>query len=154
MAPFSWRALSALIAVAACSTPKPPEGNVPEAPAPSAPDSEAPAPSPPATGTGATGEAGSQGAEPVVQTLFVRERLADCQGEGERKCLQVREVESGEWRNFYASIEGFDYEEGNAYEIRVEVTEVPRPPADASSLRYRLLEMISKRKVITPKTVQ
>jgi hypothetical protein len=84
----------------------------------------------------------------------VRERRADCQGEGERKCLQVREVESGEWRNFYANIEGFDYEEGNAYEVRVEVTEVPRPPADASSLRYRLLEVISKRKVTPPKAAQ
>ncbi len=148
MSPFSRGALSALIALAACSTPKAPEGNLPEAPAQSAPDPAAPDP--------AAGTASMPGApaEPVVQTLFVRERRTDCQGEGERKCLQVREVESGEWRNFYANIEGFDYEEGNAYEVRVEVTEVPRPPADASSLRYRLLEIISKRKAIPPKTVQ
>jgi hypothetical protein len=153
MSPLSRGALSALIAAAACSSPKPPEGNLPEAPGASEPAIPDPSPSAPATAS-VPGEAAAPAAEPVVQTLFVREQLADCQGEGERKCLQVREVESGEWRNFYANIEGFDHEAGHAYEIRVEVTEVPRPPADAASLRYRLLEVISKRKVAAPKTGQ
>ena len=153
MSPLSRGVVPALIALAACSSPKPPEVNVPEVPTPSSVDPAAPDPSAPVPEAASTpGEAVKEGAEPVVQTLFVRDQLADCQGEGERKCLQVREVESGEWRKFYANIEGFDYEEGNAYEVRVEVTEVPRPPADASSLRYRLLEIISKRKVAPPKT--
>ena len=89
-------------------------------------------------------------AAPVVQTLFVRERRSDCEGEGTRKCLQVREAESAEWRNLYASIEGFAYEEAHAYELRVEVTQIPHPQADGTSLRYRLLEVVSKRKVALP----
>ncbi len=82
----------------------------------------------------------------VVETLFVREGLVDCQGEGAQKCMQVRGSESEEWRSFYASIEGFVHEPSHAYELRVEVTRVPNAPADAPSLRYRLLEVVSKRK--------
>ena len=63
------------------------------------------------------------------------------------KCLQVRDSENGEWRNFYGSIAGFEHEGTYAYELRVEVTSVPSPAADAPSLRYRLLEVVSRRKV-------
>jgi len=63
------------------------------------------------------------------------------------KCLQVRESQNGPWRNLYANIEGFDYEESYAYELRVEVTRVPSPAADAPSLRYKLLQVVDKRKV-------
>lgn len=63
------------------------------------------------------------------------------------KCLQVRESPDAPWRNFFGRIEGFEYEEGNAYELRVEVTPVPSPPADAPNQRYRLIEIVSKRKV-------
>jgi uncharacterized protein DUF4377 len=83
----------------------------------------------------------------VVETLFVSEALVDCQGESAQKCLQVRGSESEEWRNFYAPIAGFEHEASHAYELRVEVTKVANAPADAPSLRYRLLEVVSKRKV-------
>ena len=76
----------------------------------------------------------------------MREQLADCHGEAPMKCLQVRELASEEWRNLYAPIEGFEHEPGYAYELRVEVAPVAKPPADGSSLRYRLLEVVSKQK--------
>lgn len=82
-----------------------------------------------------------------VKTLFVHEQLADCEAEGPRKCLQVRESESDEWTLFYSNIEGFDYEEGTRYELRVRVEKVDDPPADGSSLRYVLLEVVSEEKV-------
>ena len=71
----------------------------------------------------------------------------DCMGEGPRKCMQVRESESDPWTMFYDRIEGFTYEEGHAYELRVALEKTPNPPADGSSLRYRLVEIISKQKV-------
>lgn len=47
---------------------------------------------------------------------------------------------------FYGKIEGFTYEEGHAYELRVRVDEVKAPPADRSSQRVRLVEIVSKEK--------
>ena len=77
----------------------------------------------------------------------MREQLADCQGEAPRKCLQVREREADHWRNFDATIEGFTHEPSYAYELRVEVTSIANPPMDASALKYRLVEVVSKRRV-------
>lgn len=99
---------------------------------------------PPANG-GSVNDAG-QG---EVKTLFVHEARVDCEGEGPRKCLQVRESENDEWTLFYSNIEGFDYEEGTRYELLVRVEEVPDPPADGSSLRYVLVEIVSEEKVVS-----
>lgn len=41
-------------------------------------------------------------------------------------------------------IEGFDFEEGFRYRIEVERREVADPPADGSSLSYRLLRVLSR----------
>jgi len=138
-------AFAALTAALACAAPTPPE--------PSAPEVVTSEPAPPSTdppAAEAAAETKPEAAAPVEATLLVREQRVDCQGEGATRCLQVRQSESEPWRNLYAPIEGFDYEESNAYELRVAVTQTPHPPADAPSLRYRLIEVISKRKVKPP----
>jgi hypothetical protein len=68
-------------------------------------------------------------------------------GEGPMKCLHVRPNETGEWTLLYQPIEGFKYEEGHAYELRVDRKPTPNPPADGSSVRYLLVEVVSDRKV-------
>jgi uncharacterized protein DUF4377 len=153
-----------LVIGSACSSPKPAEGPgaldgseglgaagaSPAAaaePAPVIVESTAATPSTPAPSAATSPAAPSASDASVVETLFVREGLVDCQGEAAQKCLQVRGSESEEWRSFYASIEGFEHDPSHAYELRVEVTKVPNAPADAPSLRYRLLEVVSKRKV-------
>lgn len=83
---------------------------------------------------------------PATATLFVRDVLVDCQAEGARKCLQVRGSASEQWRNFFGSIEGFDYQPSYVYELRVAVTHLNNPPPDAPSIHYRLLEVVSKKK--------
>lgn len=80
-------------------------------------------------------------------TLFVHERRVDCHGEMPKKCLQVRRDGEDDWTYFYDTIAGFDYEESHRYELRVEVTKDTNPPADKSSLSYRLLDVVSKEKV-------
>jgi hypothetical protein len=130
-------------------------------PEPAAPEPAEPAPAtdpaaipPEATvpeATPPTGEPASAASDaPVVETLFVRETVADCQAEGTRQCLQVRSSELEDWRNFFGAVEGFQYEPSYAYELRVAVSPVPNAPADAPSLRYRLLEVVSKRTPIKP----
>jgi|UniRef100_UPI004048F08F heat shock protein HslJ len=78
--------------------------------------------------------------------LFVSDVKMDCTGVAPQKCLQIKEKESDDWMYFYSDIEGFDYEEGYNYKIKVEVSEVENVPADASSLKYTLLEVIEKTK--------
>lgn len=76
--------------------------------------------------------------------LFVNHELKDCVGVGPMKCMQVRESSDDEWSYFYAQIEGFEFEEGFTYELRVTQTEIEDPPADASSVKYTLVEVVSK----------
>ena len=66
---------------------------------------------------------------------------------GRNKCLQARELVGGDawtaWGIFYFSIDGFEHEPGFVYDLRVARREVRNPPADGSSIAYRLVELIS-----------
>jgi hypothetical protein len=139
--------LSLFAVLVACSSPKPPAVEEPAVSSDPAPEPAAPEPTPeaPAAPEASAGTSASSDA-PVVETLFVRDTLADCQAEGVRQCLQVRSSEQEDWRNFFGSIEGFQHEPSYAYELRVAVSPVPNAPADAPALRYRLLEVVAKRK--------
>jgi heat shock protein HslJ len=83
----------------------------------------------------------------VEKTLYVGHKLVDCVGVGPQKCMLVKESPDAEYMMFYDSIEGFEYEEGYEYIIRVMVEEVEDPPADASSLKYTLVEVLDKQPV-------
>lgn len=80
----------------------------------------------------------------TTETLYVAPFWKTCQGVGPMLCLQTRAVPEGDWQLFYNSIEGFTYEPGYQYELKVKKTDVANPPADASSLRYSLVEVVSK----------
>ena len=85
-------------------------------------------------------------------TLYVGPTLEDCVGVAPQKCMLVKENPEDEYQYFYDGIEGFVYEEGYNYVIRVRVDTVPNPPADASSLRYTLLEVVEKEPVSETET--
>jgi len=82
---------------------------------------------------------------PDVITLFVAPELVDCVGVGPRTCMQVRESPEESWELFYSGIEGFEFEPGFFYELRVEIHHVLDPPADGSSLRYVLDRIVEKK---------
>jgi uncharacterized protein DUF4377 len=130
-------ALSVFLSALACSCAKPPESNTPE------PGASEPTP---ASTTTATDPATPEAPAAKQETLFVRDQRAPCEAEAKRECLQVKNAESEPWRNLFATIEGFEYEPGYQYELKVEVSPLANPPADASSLRYTLLEVVSKKK--------
>jgi len=79
-----------------------------------------------------------------VVRMWIEPELVECTGVGPMECMQVAYSEGGETQYFYDSIAGFDYQEGTSYVIDVRVTEVEDPPADASSLSYTLLDVISE----------
>lgn len=82
--------------------------------------------------------------DPEILTLFVAPQLVECQGVAPETCMQVRESPEEEWRNFFGSILGFEFEPGFFYELRVERHRVDNPPADGSSFRYVLRRLVSK----------
>ncbi|MBC8516418.1 MAG: DUF4377 domain-containing protein [Nitrosopumilus sp.] len=85
------------------------------------------------------------GLEPLFDTkiLYVDSKLVDCVGVGPQQCMLVRENPDSDWEMFYENIEGFEYQEGTQYKIEVMITDVENPPADASSLKYTLVEIMS-----------
>ena len=83
-------------------------------------------------------------AQPEEISLYVGPQRVPCEGEGPQECYQVKETPDGEWQLFYDEIEGFEWEPGYEYELRVNVYQVENPPAGGSSLRYELVEVVSK----------
>ena len=64
--------------------------------------------------------------------------------------LMVQEdsnIGSDNWTKFYNSIEGFEYQPGFIYDIKVIVEQVEDVPADGSSLKYILHEITSIQEV-------
>ena len=80
--------------------------------------------------------------ERVVLEVTVGPELVECVGVAPMQCLVV----DGEY--FYDSIEGFKYEEGYVYRIRMERYDawpgLEEPPQDASAYGYRLVEVVSQ----------
>ena len=76
--------------------------------------------------------------------LFINNQLVDCYGVGPMKCMQVRNNETDAWSLFYQQIDGFNFEAGYNYTLRVRIDTVANPPADGSSLHFTLLDMIAK----------
>lgn len=91
-------------------------------------------------GDGGTPEAPDATGE--ILTVTIGPELVDCVAVGPWECMVV----DGEL--FYEAIDGFDYEEGYTYRIRMERYDAwpdqDEPPQDASKYGYRLIEVISR----------
>lgn len=86
----------------------------------------------------------------TTNTYWVNSLKAKCVGVGPTQCLQVQEgdeLSGDDWQLFYGSIQGFDYEQGYVYKLKVKETQLPanQAPADKSSIDYELLEVLDKR---------
>lgn len=76
--------------------------------------------------------------------LWIKPDLVDCEGSAPQTCMQIAESENGEYEYFYDQIEGFEFAEGTSYVVDVVIETVEDPPADGSSLRYTLVEIIEE----------
>lgn len=81
-----------------------------------------------------------------TETFYINSKLVDCVGVGPQKCMQVRNSPKSDWTLFYGGIEGFTFVPGYQYKLKVAVTKVKNPPADGSSLNYKLVKMLGKKK--------
>lgn len=85
--------------------------------------------------------------------ILVNSSMVDCMGVGPMKCYQVKfldqkENENDPWQNMYTAIDGFNYESGYIYKIKVKEEHLDRAnlPQDVSSIKYTLVSILSKKK--------
>lgn len=88
----------------------------------------------------------SKSGEKDTYTYWVNSARVPCVGVGPMECLQIRKGESEDWQLFYSDIEGFDFEPGYLYRLRVreEKLDLAQVPADASSIRFILIAIEEK----------
>lgn len=80
-----------------------------------------------------------------TQTLFVGPEQVDCEGVAPQKCYLVKETADADYTYFYDQINGFFWEKGYEYELKVSIHQPSEPfPADSSSLIYSLLEIVQQ----------
>ena len=65
--------------------------------------------------------------------------------------MLVKEQSATEWQPLVmGSIEGFEYVQGHAYELKVRKITFVNPPQDVANYTYRLLEIINNRQPDVP----
>ncbi len=83
------------------------------------------------------------------QIIWVNSSKVPCTGVAPMQCMQIQngnELNPENWTLFYDEIEGFNFVPGNIYKLKVSITSLDPNlvPADASSKKYKLIEVISK----------
>ena len=78
--------------------------------------------------------------------LYVHEKIVPCKGEGIDQCLLTKENPSDKWSYCYDGIQGFNYEEGYRYKIKVYIKMLKGSEimADGSDRVYILVKILEK----------
>jgi hypothetical protein len=98
----------------------------------------------PAVASGCSAITGDDDAGVRFATMYVAPQKAPCELWFPTECLLVRPAPTAEWEYFTNAIHGFEWEPGFSYRIRVMIREIENPPADGSSLEYRLVQLLEK----------
>lgn len=90
-----------------------------------------------------------EGDDSKVVRYWVNSAKVDCEGVGPQTCYQIQRgdtLRDDEWKLFYDEIEGFEFEPGNLFHLRVEEKKLDPANigADASSVKYTMVELISR----------
>jgi heat shock protein HslJ len=82
--------------------------------------------------------------KPVEKVIWLAPEKRDCvAGVMKTQCLQYKASAKGEWLNFYGEIEGFTWEQGKSYKLKIRQEQIANPPADASSIKTSLVKVLS-----------
>ena len=79
-----------------------------------------------------------------IETLIIGPYTETCQGFIEQECYLEFNEESQEWHFFYESIQGFDFEPGYIYTLKVRLEDRGTEIQDVGRYAYHLVEMLSK----------
>lgn len=59
--------------------------------------------------------------------------------------MKIRETDTVDWDVVhFKTIDGFSYEKGHTYTLKVKKTHLENPPADGSNIKYQLIKILSK----------
>lgn len=78
------------------------------------------------------------------EIMYIANKTVDCVGVAPQKCLQVKFNNQDDWTSFYDKIEGFTYKPSFYYKLKVSKKTISNPPADASRIKYTLVEVLEK----------
>lgn len=84
-----------------------------------------------------------------TERIIVASGQGDCEGVSPQRCLLVKKVNTNKWEYWYGGIEGFDYEPGYEYVLRVKREKVENPAADQSDVKLILVEQLGKEKKVS-----
>jgi hypothetical protein len=76
--------------------------------------------------------------------IIVASEQVDCHNNANEKCFQAKKVTDPYWTFEIAAIEGFDYEEGNEYHLKLSINP-PSVPGEAPV--YNLVTVMDKKKI-------
>ncbi len=79
-----------------------------------------------------------------IEILTIGPYRTDCVGAHPQECYLEYNEEAEAWHFFYEAIQGFEYEEGYIYTLKVSLHERPEGIQDVGRYAYRLVEVISK----------
>ena len=79
-----------------------------------------------------------------TEILTIGPYRTDCVGAHPQECYLEYNEEAEAWHFFYEAIQGFEYEEGYIYTLKVSLHERPEGIQDVGRYAYRLVEVISR----------
>lgn len=79
-----------------------------------------------------------------TEILTIGPYRTECIGAHPQECYLEYNEEAEAWHFFYEAIQGFEYEEGYIYTLKVSLHERPEGIQDVGRYAYRLVEVISK----------
>ena len=83
-------------------------------------------------------------AEEHIKTITIGPSIRRCQGFIEQDCFMEFNQESGQWEFFYEAIQGFDFEPGFIYTLRVRLEDRGTEIQDVGRYSYHLVKIIDK----------
>lgn len=84
------------------------------------------------------------GRDSNIETLIIGPYTETCQGFIEQQCYLEFNEEHQEWHFFYESIQGFDFEPGYIYTLKVRLEDRGTEIQDVGRYAYHLVEVLSK----------
>ena len=79
-----------------------------------------------------------------TEILTIGPYRTTCFGPFEQECYLEYNEEEQKWHFFYESIQGFDFEPGYIYRLKVRLEERPEGIQDVGKYEYHLIEVLSK----------
>jgi len=79
-----------------------------------------------------------------IETLIIGPYKVDCVGAFEQECYLEFNEERQRWEFFYEGIQGFDFEPGFIWTLKVSLHEREEGIQDVGRYEYRLVEVLDK----------